>query len=112
MLLLMLAIFVRCISEKQKEIDALEKYIVNSSMELRTLASELENSEIAYVGVSGDDTLNLKCAKERYMIAVKQYQTRIENVYFAQQRLNVLSNEPTKKWGGLTERELNSNLNK
>jgi hypothetical protein len=110
MLVISVLIFVSCISEKQKEIDALEKYIANSSMELRTLASELENSEIAYAEVSGSDTLILKSAKEYYMMAVEQYQTKIENVYFAQQKLNSLSNEPTTKWGGLTKEQLDSNF--
>lgn len=112
LILIMSVLFVRCTSEKQKEIDALEKYIANSSMELRTLASELQYSEIAYVGVSGSDTLTLEKAKEHYMMAVEQYQQKIENVFFAQRRLNSLLSEPTKKWGGLTKKQLDSNLHK
>ena len=112
LILVMSVLFVRCTSEKQKEIDALEKYIANSSMELRTLASELENSEIAYAGVSGSDTLTLKRAKEHYMMAAEQYQREIETVYFAKRKLNSLSSEPTIKWGGLRKEQLDSNLNK
>jgi hypothetical protein len=108
----MSVLFVKYTSEKQKEIDALGKYIANSSMELRTLASELENSEIAYAGVSGSDTLILKCAKEHYTMAAERYQREIETVYFAKRKLNSLLSEPTTKWGGLTEEQLDSNLNK
>ena len=91
----LLALFLLCIectSDKQKEINALEKYISNSSMELRILAQEQETSEITYVGVSSNDTSALRIAKENYMLAAERYQFRVETTYFARVRLNSLLN--------------------